>query len=78
MNFRVASVQTMIAHLQGVFWDGRQEVGDGLSVTFDDYWFNVRPSSNEPLLRVNIEGISAEAVRTGFERIRACIEDFSG
>ena len=29
---------------------------DGLTVTTDDWWFNVRPSNTEPLLRLNVEG----------------------
>jgi phosphomannomutase len=29
---------------------------DGLTVTHDDWWFNVRPSNTEPLLRLNVEG----------------------
>ena len=28
----------------------------GLTVTSDDWWFNVRPSNTEPLLRLNVEG----------------------
>ncbi|MCX4575373.1 phosphomannomutase/phosphoglucomutase [Streptomyces sp. NBC_01571] len=28
---------------------------DGLTVTADDWWFNVRPSNTEPLLRLNAE-----------------------
>ncbi len=28
---------------------------DGLTMEFNDYWFNVRPSNTEPLLRLNIE-----------------------
>jgi phosphomannomutase len=28
---------------------------DGLTVTHDDWWFNVRPSNTEPLLRLNAE-----------------------
>ncbi len=28
---------------------------DGLSIEFDDWWFNVRPSNTEPLLRLNLE-----------------------
>lgn len=31
---------------------------DGLTMEFDDWWFNVRPSQNEPLLRLNIETTS--------------------
>ena len=29
---------------------------DGLTVTTDEWWFNVRPSNTEPLLRLNVEG----------------------
>jgi phosphomannomutase len=29
---------------------------DGLTVTHPDWWFNVRPSNTEPLLRLNAEG----------------------
>jgi phosphomannomutase len=31
---------------------------DGLTVEFDDWWFNVRPSNTEPLLRLNVEAAS--------------------
>ena len=31
---------------------------DGVSVYFDDWWFNVRPSNTEPLLRLNLEAVS--------------------
>jgi phosphomannomutase len=31
---------------------------DGISVDFDDWHFNVRPSNTEPLLRLNLEALS--------------------
>jgi phosphomannomutase len=33
---------------------------DGVSVDFDDWHFNVRPSNTEPLLRLNLEALSEE------------------
>ena len=33
---------------------------DGISVEFDDWHFNVRPSNTEPLLRLNLEGTTPE------------------
>ena len=39
---------------------GRISHLDGLSVDFDDWHFNVRPSNTEPLLRLNLEALSAE------------------
>ena len=35
---------------------------DGLTVTGEGWWFNVRPSNTEPLLRLNIEAADADAV----------------
>ena len=37
---------------------GRISHLDGLSVDFDDWHFNVRPSNTEPLLRLNLEALS--------------------
>jgi phosphomannomutase len=39
---------------------------DGLTVTHDDWWFNVRPSNTEPLLRLNAEAADAD----GMTRLR--------
>jgi phosphomannomutase len=39
---------------------GRVSHLDGISVDFDDWHFNVRPSNTEPLLRLNLEALSAE------------------
>jgi phosphomannomutase len=35
--------------------DADQERVDGLTVDFGDWWFNLRPSNTEPLLRLNLE-----------------------
>jgi len=31
---------------------------DGITVEYDDFWFNVRASNTEPLLRLNLEAVS--------------------
>jgi phosphomannomutase len=40
--------------------DGRVSHRDGISIEFDDWHFNVRPSNTEPLLRLNLEATSQE------------------
>ena len=42
---------------------GRISHLDGISIDFDDWHFNVRPSNTEPLLRLNLEALS-EALMT--------------
>ena len=39
---------------------GRISHLDGISIDFDDWHFNVRPSNTEPLLRLNLEALSEE------------------
>ena len=39
---------------------GRVTHLDGISVDYDDWHFNVRPSNTEPLLRLNLEATSAD------------------
>jgi phosphomannomutase len=33
---------------------------DGISVDYEDWHFNVRPSNTEPLLRLNLESLVSE------------------
>ncbi len=42
------------------FPDGSVSTMDGLKVVFGDWWFNVRPSANDPVLRLNLEATSLE------------------
>jgi phosphomannomutase len=37
---------------------------DGLTVDYGDWWFNLRPSNTEPLLRLNVEAATDEACQT--------------
>jgi phosphomannomutase len=37
------------------FADADQDRLDGLTVDLGDWWFNLRPSNTEPLLRLNLE-----------------------
>jgi phosphomannomutase len=41
---------------------GRVSHLDGISVDFDDWHFNVRPSNTEPLLRLNLEALSRDVM----------------
>ena len=46
---------------------------DGLTVTGEGWWFNVRPSNTEPLLRLNIEAADADAVAALRDEVLAII-----
>ena len=46
-----AAIETVAAHYAGA----EQDRLDGLTVDLGDWWFNLRPSNTEPLLRLNLE-----------------------
>jgi phosphomannomutase len=61
INTPVADVPAKLRELEERFGaEGRVTHLDGLSVDFDDWHFNVRPSNTEPLLRLNLEASSPE------------------
>jgi phosphomannomutase len=55
INSRVADPTAVIESVGKHFADASQDRLDGLTVDFDDWWFNLRPSNTEPLLRLNLE-----------------------
>ena len=42
----------------------RQDHLDGLSVDYDSWWFNLRASNTEPLIRLNLEAASREEMES--------------
>jgi phosphomannomutase len=60
INFHVDDKEGMIRRLQGDFSDGEIDFVDGITVQYEDWWFNVRPSNTEPLLRLVLEARSAD------------------
>lgn len=71
VNFRVADTAEVIDRVEAAFaTDARaSDREDGLTLTLDDGWFNLRPSNTEPLLRLNVEGDNDASM----ERIRDAV-----
>jgi phosphomannomutase len=64
INTPVADVALKLQELKERYTDegGRVSHLDGISVDFDDWHFNVRPSNTEPLLRLNLEALGRETM----------------
>jgi phosphomannomutase len=67
--------QTILAKLKEMFSDGDGRIFelDGVSVEFDDWWFNVRCSNTEPLVRLNLEAKTNEMMQEKRDEILAVI-----
>lgn len=74
INFKVEDKDGVIAGLEAKYADGKISKIDGLTVVFDDFWFNVRASNTEPLLRLNLEAVSNDVMQEKRDEIRAFIE----
>jgi phosphomannomutase len=57
INSEVADQQAKIAAIEARYADARIDRLDGVSVDYDDWHFNVRPSNTEPLLRLCLESL---------------------
>jgi len=55
INSTVANIPAKLRQLQAQHSDGKIDHLDGVTVQYDHWWFNVRPSGTEPLLRLNVE-----------------------
>jgi phosphomannomutase len=67
INSEVSDGEAKIEELASKYADGKQYRLDGLSVEYDDWHFNVRPSNTEPLLRLCLESLRS---REDMERRR--------
>lgn len=76
INTKVASLQVAdqkIEELARRYAHGNVYRLDGISVEFDDWHFNVRPSNTEPLLRLNLEGLTPEIMERRRDEVLSII-----
>ncbi|HEY8492405.1 MAG TPA: phosphomannomutase/phosphoglucomutase [Myxococcota bacterium] len=78
INRRVADLPGLLAALEADH-AGRAEISklDGLLVRYPDWWFNVRPSNTEPVVRLNLEARDEAAMRAHRDALLARIEQFA-
>jgi phosphomannomutase len=60
INSTVADPDTKLAEIEDRYGDGEITKLDGISIDYDDWHFNVRPSNTEPLLRLNLESVVSQ------------------
>lgn len=60
VNFRVEDKEGAMRRVEEVFADGEVDHLDGVTVTYADWWVNVRPSNTEPYLRMCLEADTEE------------------
>lgn len=83
INFEVENAKNIIKKLKKHYEAAATDLSeiDGLRMEFrsgekGDWWFNVRPSNTEPLLRLNLEAKDAKEMKKRREEVSALIKEF--
>ncbi len=62
INLAVDDQQGAMQRVAGAFDGVEPDWTDGLTLAWDDHWFNLRPSNTEPVLRLNVEAGTGDEV----------------
>jgi phosphomannomutase len=73
INSKVGDVEAALSRVEERYRDGHAYKLDGLSVEYDTWHFNVRPSNTEPLLRLNLEALSNDEMMRRRDEVLALI-----
>ncbi len=74
INMRVADPQAVIDSVARAYPADAQDRLDGLTVDLGEWWFNLRPSNTEPLLRLNLEAPDQASCDARVLEVRALID----
>jgi phosphomannomutase len=75
INSTVVDPHAVIDRIAAAFGDADQDRLDGLTVDCGDWWFNLRPSNTEPLLRLNLEAADPAACAARTAEVLALVRD---
>jgi len=75
INFKVKNREEIIDKIEAKYKKRtKTDRLDGLSVWFDDFWFNLRPSNTEPLVRLNLEADNEKILKEKLDKVIKEIE----
>ena len=75
LNLEVLNKDAIIASLAAAYRDAKTDRLDGLTVGYDTWWFNLRPSNTEPVIRLNIEAETEPLMKQKRDEVLETIRD---
>ncbi len=73
INSKVSDAAAILDEIRAKYQDGNQYELDGISTEYPDWWFNVRSSNTEPLLRLIVEANTKELMEQKRDELLAII-----
>ena len=74
-NFKVENKEKVLEGIKNKYSDGKQDFLDGITIEYSTWWFNLRASQTEPLLRFTIEADTKELLEEKKKEITEFIEN---
>ncbi len=74
INSKVLKPKAVIDKIKKHYHEMEPDLLDGVTMDFGEWWFNVRSSNTEPLLRLNVEAESEELLEEKTEEVLALIK----
>ncbi len=74
INFHVENKDLILANLREKYADGKTVKLDGFYVEYPTWWFNVRGSNTEPVLRLNLEANTKSEMEEKLAEVKKIIE----
>jgi phosphomannomutase len=75
VNVEVDDPQGTVERVSQAYGEADQERIDGLTVDFGDWWFNLRASNTEPLLRLNLEAPDDASCKEHLSEVQALMKE---
>lgn len=73
INSKIADPQAKVKAIIDKYKDAKQSTLDGITIEYPDFWFNVRTSNTEPVLRLNLEAKTQELMETKRDEVLSLI-----
>ena len=74
INLKVDDADEVLKKVEGRYLTGKHLVLDGVHITFPDWWFSLRKSNNEPLVRLRLEADTKELMEEKRDEILKIIK----
>ena len=75
INMRVRDKEPIFVALEKVYSDATIDYLDGLTVQYKSWWFNLRPSNTEPVIRLNMEAADLKTLEGKKDEVLRIIKD---
>lgn len=74
VNFEVKDKEKVLDKAKKKYIKGKQDFLDGITVEYKDWWFNLRPSNTEPLLRLTVEAKNKKSLEKRISELSKLIK----